>query len=89
MGEFQRSDRIENYVAYRGHHYGNVNVMVDDLEFYGLVHGTVTVAPGRQLYMFRVEMDKPTGRAFYSSGKDRENARRGRCGAEWPIHRDR
>jgi hypothetical protein len=32
----------------RGHHFGNISV-TDDLEFFGLVHGSVTVVSGRQL----------------------------------------
>ncbi len=36
--------------VYRGHHHGDISV-ARDLEFHGLVHGSVTVEPGRQLYL--------------------------------------
>ncbi len=35
---------------FRGHHYGDISP-TNDLEFHGLVHGSVTVAPGRQLFL--------------------------------------
>lgn len=35
---------------FRGHHYGDISP-ANDLEFHGQVHGSVTVAPGRQLFL--------------------------------------